>query len=60
MTETFYAVNYIINERSGTMPHVFKTKSDAIVYAKQLDKLNKDHEVKTEVHVYECKEISYK
>ena len=60
MQETFYAVNYVINGRSGSFPSIFKLKSDAVVYAKQLDKLNKDHEVTTEVHVYECKEISYK
>ena len=60
MQETFYSVNYIINGRSGSFQHIFKSKTDAIVYARQLDKLNKDYEVKTETHVYECKEISYK
>ena len=60
MQETYYAVNYIINGRSGSFPSIFDSKTDAIVYARQLDKLNKDHDVKTETHVYECKEISYK
>ena len=60
MEETYYTVNYIINGRSGSFPSIFSSKSDAIVYAKQLDRLNKDHDVKTETHVYECKEISYK
>ena len=60
MQETFYAVNYVINDRSGTLPSIFKSKSDAVTYATRLDKLNREHDVKTEVHVYECKEISYK
>ena len=60
MQETFYAVSYIINDRSGSFPSIFKSKSDATTYAKRLDKLNKDSDVKTEVRVYECKEISYK
>lgn len=60
MQETIYAVQCILNGRSGTLPSVFDTESDAISYARLLDRLNKDHDVKTEIRVYECKEISYK
>jgi hypothetical protein len=60
MSETIYAVQFIINGRSGSLPSVFNLESDAISYARLLDRLNRDHDVKTEVRVYECKEISYK
>lgn len=60
MSETIYAVQCILNGRSGTLPSVFDSESDAVTYARLLDKLNKDHDVETEIRVYECKEISYK
>lgn len=60
MSETVYAVQYIINNRSGSYPRTFDSRSDAVVYARLLENLNKDRDVVTDVRVYECKEIAFK
>lgn len=58
MGNVFYAVQFVINDRKGTLPSIFAFKSDAIDYATRLKNL-KDDDVKTEVHLYEVKEIEY-
>lgn len=58
MEETFYAVQYIINDRAGTLPSKFSSKDDAISYAKKLNNLETDG-VKTEVRLYEVKKIPF-
>ena len=59
MDNTFYAVQFVINDRSGTLPSIFTTKAEAIAYITRLDKMRKSEDVKTEIHLYEVREITY-
>lgn len=60
MEGIFYAVQYVLNGRSGCLPTTFTSKTDAIEFANDLKRF--DHRldnVKTEVHMYEVREIEF-
>ncbi len=60
MSDTFYAVQYVINGRCGTLPSTFQSKSDAIEFATKLRGMSDERDsVKTEVRLYEVKEIKF-
>lgn len=59
MNDVFYAVQHIINGRSGCLPSTFLSKDEAVDFALHLEKISKDADVETKVRLYEVKEITY-
>lgn len=58
MGETFYVVQQLINNRAGVLPSKFSSKTDAVKFINMLDAIRNPN-VKTEIHLYEVKEITY-
>lgn len=62
MEETFYAVQQVINGRSGTQPTIFSSLDDAREYATMLDGMADKHrsdDFKIEYRLYEVKELKW-
>lgn len=61
MNGTFYAVQQVINGRSGTLPSKFPSLDEAREFVNMMNRVTGDHEydnIKVEFHVYEVKEVT--
>ena len=59
MAKTVYVVRQFINGYEGCRPSEFSSKDDAIEFINILKRFDTKEGIKSELRLYECKEIEY-
>lgn len=59
MDKTFYMVEQSINGRQGCLPTRIQGEMEAVEFATRLVRMAHEVGVKSEVHLYEVKEIEF-